>query len=95
MTAMAIMQLVEKGKIDLDTPVTTYLPYFTMDDPRCHKDITVRMLLSHMSGLPDVPMHWAVPLDPAINPLEQAVRSLSDQQLLSTPGEQYNYSGWG
>ena len=46
LTAMAVMQLVEQGKIDLDTPVTTYLPYFTMADPR-YEEITVRMLLSH------------------------------------------------
>ncbi len=94
LTAMAVMQLVEQGKIDLNKPVTAYLPYFTMADPR-YKDITVRMLLSHMSGLPEVPIPWDVPLDPATNPLAQAVRSLSDQKLLSAPGEQYNYSGWG
>ena len=94
LTAMAVMQLVEQGKIDLDAPVTTYLPYFAMADPR-FKDITVRMVLSHLSGLPDVPFPWDVPLDPAIDPLEQAVRSLSDQQLLSAPGEAWNYSGWG
>ena len=94
LTAMAVMQLVEQGKIDLDAPVTTYLPYFTMADSR-YEEITVRMLLSHVAGLPDVPMPWDVPLDPAIDPLEQAVRSLSDQQLISAPGEAWNYSGWG
>lgn len=41
------MQLVEQGKVDLDKPVTTYLPYFEMADPR-YKDITVRMLASHV-----------------------------------------------
>ena len=49
-TATAIMQLVEKGKIDLDKPVTTYLPEFKMADER-YKQITVRMLLEHSSGL--------------------------------------------
>jgi CubicO group peptidase (beta-lactamase class C family) len=94
LTAMAIMQLVEAGVIDLDAPVTTYLPYFTMADPR-YKEITPRMLLSHMSGLSEVPVKWETPLDPALDPLEQAVRSLSDQQLLAAPGKQWNYSGWG
>ncbi|MFZ1464262.1 MAG: alpha/beta fold hydrolase, partial [Anaerolineae bacterium] len=94
LTAMAVMQLVEPHKIDLDKPVTAYLPYFTMADPR-YKDITVRMLLSHMSGLPDVPIPWDAPLDPTIDPLEQAVRSLRDEQLISAPGEAWNYSGWG
>ena len=49
-TAAAVMQLVEEGKIDLDAPVTQYLPDFTMEDPR-YRDITVRMLLNHSSGL--------------------------------------------
>ena len=51
-TAVALMQLVEQGKVDLDAPVTTYLPYFTMADPG-YEQITVRMLASHMSGLID------------------------------------------
>ncbi len=49
-TTTAVMQLVEKGKIKLDTPVVKYLPEFKMADKR-YKDITVRMLLNHSSGL--------------------------------------------
>ena len=49
-TAAAMMLLVEEGKVELDEPVTTYLPDFTMADER-YKDITVRMLLNHSSGL--------------------------------------------
>ena len=49
-TAVLMMTLVEAGKVDLDQPVTTYLPEFTMADPR-YEDITVRMLLNHSSGL--------------------------------------------
>ena len=45
LVAMAILRLAEQGKIDLDEPVTTYLPYFTMADER-YKAITVRMLAS-------------------------------------------------
>ena len=47
----AIMLLVDDGKVRLDAPVATYLPEFTMLDKR-YKDITVRMLLNHSSGLP-------------------------------------------
>jgi CubicO group peptidase (beta-lactamase class C family) len=93
-TAIAVMQLVEQGKIDLDKPVTTYLPYFTMADAR-YKEITVRMVLSHRAGLPDTPFPWNVPLDPTMSPLEQATRALSDKQLLSPPGTQFSYSNWG
>lgn len=49
-TAAAMMKLVEQDKVDLDQPVTTYLPDFKMADPR-YRDITVRMLLNHSSGL--------------------------------------------
>ncbi len=49
--ATAIMLLVDDGLVDLDTPVADYLPEFTMQDAR-YKDITVRMLLNHASGLP-------------------------------------------
>ncbi|MEI6286753.1 MAG: serine hydrolase domain-containing protein [Bacillota bacterium] len=50
-TAAAILLLCEDGKVDLDQPVTTYLPEFKMADPR-YKHITVRMLLNHSSGMP-------------------------------------------
>jgi len=49
--ATAIMLLVDEGKVSLDKPVTAYIPEFTMADER-YKDITVRMLLNHTSGLP-------------------------------------------
>ncbi|MBB2181481.1 beta-lactamase family protein [Lachnospiraceae bacterium MD1] len=49
-TTVAVMQLVEEGKLQLDTPVVEYLPEFTMADSR-YKDITVRMLINHSSGL--------------------------------------------
>ena len=49
--AMAVMKLVEMGKINLDTPVVEYLPRFTMKDERYRK-ITLRMCLNHSSGLP-------------------------------------------
>lgn len=49
-TAVAVMQLADQGKLDIDAPVTEYLPTFRMADPR-YRDITVRMLLDHTSGL--------------------------------------------
>ena len=48
--ATCIMQLVDQGKVELDTPVTEYIPEFTMADER-YKDITVRMLMNHTSGI--------------------------------------------
>ena len=50
-TALAVMQLVETGKIELDAPVQLYLPWFTLADPQAAAQITVRHLLVQSSGL--------------------------------------------
>lgn len=49
-TTVAVMQLVDQGKVNLDTPLIQYIPEFKMADER-YKDITVRMLINHSSGL--------------------------------------------
>lgn len=46
----AVMQLADEGKVDIDAPVYEYIPDFKMADER-YKDITVRMLMNHTSGL--------------------------------------------
>ena len=51
--ATAVMQLAERGKLDLDAPLVQYLPYFQMDDER-YRQITIRQALSHTSGMPDM-----------------------------------------
>ncbi|MGZ3603256.1 MAG: serine hydrolase domain-containing protein, partial [Ktedonobacterales bacterium] len=51
-TALAVMQLVESGKVELDAPVQRYLPWFRVADPQASAQITVRSLLNHTSGLP-------------------------------------------
>jgi CubicO group peptidase (beta-lactamase class C family) len=89
--ATAVMQLVEKGKIDLDSPVVKYLPYFRLNDER-HATIKVRQILSHVSGMPDVrDYEWDKPQydDGA---LERYVRSLSNQSLIAAPGAGFRYS---
>ena len=52
LTAAAIMQLVDAGKVELDAPVQRYLPEFQMADPVGSAQITIRHLLLHTSGLP-------------------------------------------
>jgi CubicO group peptidase (beta-lactamase class C family) len=49
MTALAVMQLVEQGLVDLDIPVVNYVPDFTMADDR-YTQITMRQLLSMSAG---------------------------------------------
>lgn len=53
-TAMAILQLQEKGKLKLDDPVSKYLPFFEVNYPSDNSSIiTIRHLLNHSSGIPD------------------------------------------
>lgn len=94
LVATAIYRLVEQGEVDLDATVSTYLPYFTLDDPRA-RSITIRQLLSHSSGLPDVEDYeWERPRydDGA---LERSVRGLEGRTLLFAPGEDSRYSNIG
>ena len=56
-TATAIMQLVARGDVELDAPVTTYLPWFRVGDGTASADITIRQLLTHTSGITRDP--WA------------------------------------
>lgn len=51
-TALDIAQLVEQGKLDLDTPIIKYLPDFKLSDPDATKTLTLRQVMSHSSGLP-------------------------------------------
>lgn len=90
-SATAIMQLVEKGKMDLDARLVQYLPYFTMDDERLAV-ITIRQMLSHISGMPDVQDYeWGNPYTED-DALERYARSLSSSKLLSEPGTAFAYS---
>ena len=90
-TATTVMQLFEKGKIDIDKPLNTYLPYFKLKDER-YKNITIKQMLNHTSGMPDVDDYeW----DKGISDegaAERYVRSLSDSVLISEPGTEFHYS---
>ena len=55
--AVAVMQLVERGLLELDRPVCEYLPRFWMPDER-YKKITLRHCLSHSCGLPGTQWRW-------------------------------------
>jgi CubicO group peptidase (beta-lactamase class C family) len=89
--ATAVMQLVEQGKINLEAPVTSYLPYFKLDDER-YKEITIQQMLSHVSGMPDVEDYeWDNPQYDE-GALERYVRSLADKKMRFDPGKNYAYS---
>lgn len=61
-TALAVMQLVEAGKVDLDAPVQRYLPWFRVADPQASARITVRHLLNQTSGLSTVASERPAPI---------------------------------
>jgi CubicO group peptidase (beta-lactamase class C family) len=84
-TAFAVLQLVDAGEIQLDDPVNKYLPEVKLDDARW-KEVTIRHLLSHTSGVPN-PV-----IVPPANNLKAGVERLNDWKLQSTPGEKYYYS---
>ena len=86
-TTAAVMLLVQEGKIDLDEPVTTYLPDFTMADER-YQQITVRMLLNHSSGLMGGSTRDAFLFADPDNraSTEDLLERLSTQRLKADPG---------
>ena len=88
-TALAIMQLVEQGKIELDKAVITYLPEFRTANPARSNQITVRMLLNNSSGLyGGVTQRWRA----ADEPLKKLMQSLEAIYLKKEPGTSYEYS---
>lgn len=93
--AVAVMQLVEKGLIDLDKPVCEYLPRMTMPDPR-YKDITVRHCLSHTSGLPGTQWKgFSVSEVEGYDYYETVYDYLSKNVLKAAPGEYAVYCNDG
>jgi CubicO group peptidase (beta-lactamase class C family) len=87
-TALAVMQLAEKGKVALDQPVRRYLPEFTMADPRAAK-ITVRQLLNQTSGMADSAFREKSLPQP--DTLQGAVARLRTAKLAADPGTAFSY----
>lgn len=92
-TALAVMQLVEAGKLDLDAPVTDYLPDFRPQN-RFEKPITLRQLMSHRSGLVREPPVGSY-FDATEPTLEATIASLNDTTLVYEPTTRTKYSNAG
>lgn len=85
-TTVAVLQLAEKHRLSLDAPVTRYLKDFKMADPR-YKDITVRMLLNHSSGIMGTGLGGAILFGEAdTSATDGLLESLSTQRLVADPG---------
>jgi CubicO group peptidase (beta-lactamase class C family) len=92
-TALAIMQLVEAGKVELDAPVQRYLPWFRVADEEASAQITVRHLLNQTSGLSTkTGRSFNGSDDTSDAALETAVRKLRSAELTAPVGEKYQYS---
>ena len=92
-TALAVMQLVEAGQIDLDAPVTKYLPWFRTSDATASGRITVRNLLNQNSGLPTYAGRQGIAdNDQSSMALENGIRALSSVQLSQSAGQSYEYA---
>jgi CubicO group peptidase (beta-lactamase class C family)/D-alanyl-D-alanine dipeptidase len=90
-TDVAIMQLVEEGKLDLDAPVAKYVPTFKPVYKKGEKEITLRMLMAHRSGLIRESPAGNY-FDPAEPSLEKSIASLNGIPLVYAPGERMKYS---
>ncbi|MEM6643865.1 MAG: serine hydrolase [Bacteroidota bacterium] len=88
LVAIGVMRLVEMGKLSLDDPLITHLPYFHLNGDGDHEKITIRMLLTHSSGLPNLSTYWdsSSKNDSA---LEVTTRSVRELELEFEPGTKH------
>jgi CubicO group peptidase (beta-lactamase class C family) len=92
-TALAVMQLAETGRIDLDAPVQRYLPWFTLADAGAAARITVRHLLNQTSGIPQIPgMLNLANFDAAPGAAEEQAVALASVKPLYPAGSTFEYS---
>jgi CubicO group peptidase (beta-lactamase class C family) len=92
-TALAVMQLVEADKIELDAPVQRYLPWLRVADPQASARMTVCHLLNQTSGLPTLPGELVLAdFDDRPDATERQVRALATLQISRPVGAKCEYS---
>jgi CubicO group peptidase (beta-lactamase class C family) len=90
-TAVAAMQLNERGKLDLDTTIQKYCPAF----PEKPWPITTRQLLGHLSGIRHYKNQEEVNSTRHYTTLVDALAMFKDEPLLQEPGTKYTYTTIG
>jgi CubicO group peptidase (beta-lactamase class C family) len=91
LTAVAILQLVESGRVDLDRPISDYVPLL----PSYMRPVTVRQLMSHTSGLPDILLTPSLlPLARDWVDLRQVIGMQGKTPPRGEPGEIFEYSNF-
>lgn len=92
MTATLVMHLVEEGDLALDDEVTEHLPDFELAG-EAGRDITVRQLLDHTSGISTAAgLETGDVVDDDPDALQRLVRTLRDSEPVSEPGDEHHYS---
>ena len=92
-TAMAVMQLSDAGRVDLDAPVQRFLPWWRVDDADASARVTVRDLLYQVSGLSKATGNaYATSGETQDTALEERVRALRSAVLTKTVGSSWQYS---
>lgn len=90
--AIGILQLVSRGKLNLDSPLITYIPWFTMKDPG-YRNVTIRQMLTHTSGFPDVTDYaWDQPQYDDSALVRYIKTDVPSRSLLFDPGTGFAYS---
>ncbi len=92
-TATLVMQLIDEGKVDLEAPIRRYLPDLELGDPKALEKITVRMLLTHTSGMEG---DYFEDFGRGDEGIERYVGSFEQLGQIHSPGEMWSYcnSGW-
>ncbi len=90
LTADAIMQLVEAGKLDLDAPVQNYVPSF----PEKRWPLTTRLVAGHLGGIRHYRGEEFLSAKHYDN-VSQGLAIFKDDSLLFEPGTKYAYSSYG
>jgi CubicO group peptidase (beta-lactamase class C family) len=91
MTAAAVLQLVEQGKINLDAEIQTYVPYF----PKKKYSITVRQLLHHLGGIPHYVNRETEQHIKEHKTTREAIAIFENFDLVAEPGTKFSYSSYG
>lgn len=91
MTSVAVLNLYEENKLNLDEPVRKYVPYF----PRKEWPISIRHLMGHLGGIShyknyEVEGHIKEPKD-----TRESLEIFDDFQLVAKPGTEYHYTSYG
>jgi len=92
-SALIIAQLHAEGTLDLDAPVTDYLPELALGQHISWQNITLRQIVSHQSGLSTIDGNRVQAVtDRSQDAMQKAVRTIAKAKPSSQPGERLEYS---